>query len=142
MKKELNLVWNVYDFHINSKECRVFNIFDHYSFRADVEKLLKTKMTKDEFAEKLRREVQYRYWAKSEWECVVSGTSPHIGKRELERIISECYLKLGKDVPTPRCTHANLDDAEKIDVYDQVRLNWDYFVDYVWGHSKYCTDVV
>ena len=60
MKKELNLVWNVYDFHINSKECRVFNIFDHYSFRADVEKLLKTKMTKEEFAEKLRREVQYR----------------------------------------------------------------------------------
>ena len=36
----------------------------------------------------------------------------------------------------------NLDDAEKIDVYDQVRLNWDYFVDYVWGHSKFCTDVV
>ena len=55
-------------------------------------------------------------------------------KRNYIKYYDKYYEYLGSKI--------NLDDAEKIDVYDQVRLNWDYFVDYVWGHSKFCTDVV
>lgn len=32
--------------------------------------------------------------------------------------------------------HVNLSDADKIDVYDQIQLNWDEFVEYVWGFRK------
>ena len=41
----------------------------------------------------------------------------------------------------PRCEAVNLSDSEKIDVYDQVNLNWDAFVEYVWGFAKAATRV-
>lgn len=87
MKKSEQLVWNVYDYGIGERTFRVFNAFDHGSFLADVQKILKADLSKEEFTEKLRREVQYYYWAKCEWECVITDTHPHIGQRELDRIL-------------------------------------------------------
>lgn len=137
MKKPLKLVWNVYDFHFSDREFRLFNVFNHRSFTDAVEKLLKTEISKDEFAEKLRRQLQYYYWSKTEWECIITDTQPHISRRELERFINECHSQQTKDAPPLRRFCINLADADKIDVYDQVRLNWDEFVDYVWGQSKF-----
>lgn len=136
MKKSEQLVWNVYVFGISERTFRVFNAFDHGSFLADVQKILKADLSKEEFTEKLRREVQYYYWAKCEWECVITDTHPHIGQRELDRILDDCYRKRTKDAPPCRCSHVNLSNAEKIDVYDQIQLNWDEFVEYVWGFRK------
>lgn len=115
---------------------RVFNIFDHYSFMESVRKLLKKPMSKEEFSELLRREVLYYYWSKAEWELVITNTQPHIDSKELNRLITDCYLKRTVAEPPLLFSHVNLSDAEKIDVYEQVRLNWDEFVDYVWSFSK------
>lgn len=41
-----------------------------------------------------------------------------------------------KDDPPLRCSNVNLSHSDKIDVYDQLCLNWDEFVDYVWSYSK------
>ena len=62
-----------------------------------------------------------------------------IDSKELNRLITDCYLKRTVAEPPLRCSHVNLSDAEKIDVYEQVRLNWDEFVDYVWSFSKSAT---
>ena len=92
-------------------------------------------MSKEDFAEQLRREVQYYYWSKTEWECIITS-QPHIDRKELQRIISDCYLQRKKaDYPCRRA-HINLSHSDKIDVYDQLCLNWDEFVDYVWSYSK------
>ena len=136
MKKGAKLVWNVYAFGISNRELRVFNVFDHYSFNYYVQKLLNKDISKEEFAEQLRREVQYYYWSKTEWESIITSVKPHISRRELERIISECYLKLSKADPPCRCSHVNLSNSDKIDVYDQLCLNWEEFVDYMWSHAK------
>lgn len=136
MKKSEQLVWNVYVFGISERTFRVFNAFDHGSFLADVQKILKADLSKEEFTEKLRREVQYYYWAKCEWECVITDTHPHIDRQELDRILDDCYRKRTKDAPPCRFSHVNLSDADKIDVYDQIQLNWDEFVEYVWGFRK------
>lgn len=136
MKKTLPLVWNVYNYGFGDHNLRVFNVFDHRAFMLDVEKILKADLSKEEFAENLRREVQYYYWSKCEWECVITDTHPHIEQRELDRILDDCYRKRTKDSQHCRCTHVNLSDADKIDVYDQLRLNWDEFVEYVWEFRK------
>lgn len=136
MKKSEQLVWNVYVYGISDRSFRTFNAFDHYSFLADVQKILKADLSKEEFTEKIRREVQYYYWSKTEWECVITDTQPHIGQQELNRIIDDCYRKLTKEAPPCRFSHVNLSDADKIDVYDQLRLNWDEFVEYVWSFRK------
>jgi len=136
MKTEIKPVWNVYDYSHNDNEMRVFNVFNHSSFNHNVEKILKQDTTKEEFSELLRRQVQYYYWSKAEWECVITDLNPHIAQRDLERILNECYLKKTNADRLCRYTHVNLSDAEKIDVYDQLRLNWEEFVEYVWSFKK------
>ena len=136
MKNAQILTWNVYEFNCSTRELKVFNVFEHNSFYCNIRKLLKKDITKDAFAEQLRREAQYYYWSKTEWESVITDSQPCIDKRELQRIISECYLQRRKDDPPLRCSNVNLSHSDKIDVYDQLCLNWDEFVDYVWSCSK------
>lgn len=99
------VIWNVYYHSINQKEIRLFNIFDHWRFKADVVDDLKKIRGKAEFSEALRKNLFYYFCSKCEWEVIVS---PFVGGSNKEAI--------------------------KIDVYDQVRNNWEVFVDYVWTY--------
>ena len=102
-----DIVWNVFYHSYNRKEIRVFNIFDHGRFREDLRKAAKKFKTKEEFAERLRRELMYYYWSKCEWEVIIS---PWIARH---------------------------DDIEvKVDVCWQVMNNWEVFLDYVWNNKK------
>jgi len=110
------LVWNVYIGDWNHKQIKVHNIFEHGRFAKDVVKTLR-KAEKDwkqtgeldwlALSEGVRRDLMYYYWSKCEWEVVVSEWPP----RE----------KGGET---------------KIDVYEQVRLNWDVFLQYLWEERK------
>lgn len=103
---------------------------------ADIRDAMKSMKKKNADSDTVRALECYYYWSKCEWECVITDTHPHIGQRELDRILDDCYRKLTKDAPPCRFSHVNLSDADKIDVYDQLRLNWDEFVEYVWGFRK------
>ena len=101
-----------------------------------MKKLLKEDITKEEFAEKLQRIVRYYYWCKAEWEVVITSWAPHIDKKELDRLNTEYeehYKKWGK-YPYSLCVE--LDVGKKVDIYSQVELNWDLFVDYIWGYKE------
>ena len=98
------MTWLAYVYDFSTKKIEVFNIFEHYSFRESVEKLKRKKLSKNEFAEKLKRELMYYFWSKCEYEVVITSFPPNLP------IV-----------------------GRKADVYEQVSLNWDIFVDYVWG---------
>lgn len=102
------LTWNVYYENINHKKIETFNVFDHGRFLEDCRKVAK-KYGKDRaaFSEQLRKELLYYFWCKAEFEVVI------------------CPLFQVKDF-----------DGEKVDIYSQVMLNWDIFVDYVFTHQK------
>ena len=101
-------VWNVIYGNFNSGRIEVFNVFNHYSFAADCQKIAKKyKDDKEKFAEELKRSLMYFFWSKCEWEVIVSHWPPKDRDRD-----------------------------EKIDVYDQVILNWQSFLDYTWEHRK------
>lgn len=134
--KKLNLVWNVYDYGHYDDVPKIFNVFKHSDFMETVEKLLKMELTKEEFAEQLRRKAMYYYWSKTEWECIITGNNPQISDKEVSRIITECYIEGHKGKNFHWSSAINLLDSEKIDVYDQLSLNWEHFVDYVWQFSK------
>ena len=100
--------WNVYYYDYNSKEMHTFNVFEHYGFRKSVRNAVKESKSRDEFAEKLIKELFYYFCKKAEWEIIIA---PWVGgDREKE--------------------------AVKIDVYDQVMLNWDKFVDTAWYNRR------
>lgn len=96
------LVWNVFYEDFNARRIVTYNIFNHGGFYDDCCKAAKLK-TKEEFEEAVKRSMRYYYWSKCEWEIILTAWPP----RE------------------------NFHD-EKIDVYDQVMMNWDVFIDHLW----------
>jgi len=102
------LKWTVFYHDINRQEITTFNIFNHYGFNTGVQKILKNIKDKDEFTEKLRRELMYYFWCKAEYEIIIS---PWCGGKK--------------------------DTCEKIDIYTQVMNNFDIFVDYVWNSKQH-----
>lgn len=96
--------WNVFYHDINAHKIRTLNIFDHARFNRDVLKYLEECKDKDEFAQKLKSELMYNFWCKSEYEIIIS----------------------------PWCGGGNTKDI-KVDIYTQVMNNWNVFVDYVWN---------
>lgn len=80
------------------------------------------------FAEELKWAIQYQYWARSEYEVIITSWPPYLTVEEVERLYKE-EVKEGRYRVCPR-----LDVAKKVDIYSQVMLNWSIFVDYVWNN--------
>lgn len=107
LKEDTNMEWNVFYHDINKRQIRTWNIFNHDRFRRDVEKHLKECTSKEEFAEKLRSELFYNFWCKAEYEVLIS---PWVGGSRCEEI--------------------------KVDIFSQVMLNKNVFVDYCWSFKE------
>ena len=101
--ERLDLTWNVYYHNFNKSEIQKFNIFDHWKFNEDVSNDLHRCSSRSEFGELLRRNLFYYFCSKCEYEVLIS---PWVGDREKGTI--------------------------KVDIYNQVMMNWDVFLDYVW----------
>lgn len=95
--------WNVYVEDINRREIKTYNIFDHSSFREEIKSIYSKCKDKKEFAEKVKKCTMYYFWCKCEWEIVISGFPSC-------KIVSE----------------------KKVDVYSQVMMNFEIFIEYVW----------
>ena len=108
------LRWNVYCDDFNEKRIRTFNIFDHWRFREDCQKIAKKYTGREDpvgdkakFSEEIKRSLMYYYWSKCEWEIILDSWPERKDFRQ-----------------------------EKIDVYDQVALNWDVFINWLWDNRK------
>ena len=97
--------WYVYYHDSNGQKIIKWNVFNHGSFKNEVDKLLKEKVTKKEFIDKLERQIMYYFWSKCEYEIILSP-----------------YTERADDI--------------KIDIYDQIMMNFDRFVDYVWSFKE------
>ena len=105
------LVWNVYKEDFNRKEIEVFNIFNHYSFSGSLKKGYKKGMTEADFKEMVKRNLMYFFWAKCQYEITLWDWPWH------EKF-----------------------NAKKVDIYSQVMLNEEIFMDYVWQNRKLITN--
>lgn len=100
--------WNAIYYNANKRKIETYNIFEHRTFLKYVKKDAEQCADKEEFAQALKSELRFYFWAKAEWEIFVA---PWVGgDREKE---GTC-----------------------IDPYDQIINNWDIFVDYVWDNRK------
>lgn len=121
---DYNLVWYVYRHNINKDQIYKYDIFDHGRFREEVYELIsKHDITYEDFSEKLRCSLMYYFWSKAEHEIVITSFPPYIDKKEFDRLSSEEFRVL---------SNVRLRCGEKIDIYEQVRMNWKVFVYYVW----------
>lgn len=140
------LMWNVLVEDINRREIYSHNIFDHVRFVTDLVKdynrlkrLEKDKRIEDfeaAFVERIKRNLMYYYCSKAEWEVVVTSWPPYMSLEEVDKVNNEIGKYEKEYGHKPYITHFSPAVGEKIDVYDQVMLNWDIFVEYVLNHIK------
>jgi len=135
-----DMVWNVFAEHYNGRSIEVVNVFDHYSFRKDVETAYKKyKDDFDQFSERVRKDLMYYFWSKCEWETVwvykkdlvVINT---LFSRPVDCIIGHINDQAGREVIQKLV--GSEDEQVKLDVYDQVKLCWDEFIHYTWNQCK------
>lgn len=129
----MKLEWNVYREDFNNKEIKVFNIFNHGRFDEDVKKDLKECKIKEEFSEKLKKNLRYYYWSKSEYEIVLTSWTPRIEKEELDRLNREYEEYYNKYNHAPYNILVEPNVFKKVDICEQVMLNYNVFVDYIWN---------
>ena len=119
----------------NNHEIKEYNIFNHPYLK---EKLYEFayKYKKDQNLEQFISDfdsiLKYCFWSKCEWETILTSWPPHIELNEFDRIREE-IVNHDKEWGYKQLygCNVNLSVAEKIDVYDQIRLHWDLFIDYV-----------
>ena len=97
--------WYVYYHDFNAQKIIKWNVFNHGTFAEKVNKLLQENLSRDEFADSLKKYLMYYMWSKCEYEIILS---PWTGRA----------------------------DDIKIDVYDQIMMNFDRFVEYCWSFKE------
>ena len=67
------LKWYVLIHDSNADEIKLFNIFNSLNFRRGVERAIKKYTTYEQFKEDIKRNLQYSFWSKAEYEIKCSG---------------------------------------------------------------------
>ena len=119
------LSWNVLYEDFNKKEIVYYDIFKGGYFEGIARDLKEQVSSKELFAEEFRIKLMSMFWARSEYEVVVTSWPPYIDKEELDRLNQE-DIKYRTDV--------NLTVGRKIDIFEQLKMNWQQFIDYVWNN--------
>ena len=120
--------WNVFIYDFNKKKIKVKNLFNiSITFNEDFEvlkdQILKGDIaTKEEFADKLKSILMYTFWCRREYEIAISD-------------LCWTYRDAADEMKIKEYEHY-CKTAEKIDIYSQIEMNWDRFVDYVWNEVK------
>lgn len=147
MKQEFKpMTWLVKYFDCNSQKIKDYDVL---KYREDqIKKLKKKCATKEEFAEKLRREFQSAYWSRAEYELIISvdknnhiWLEPWCGCRNPEDVeidVTDDTTFDWKGFAVEHISKQIYKNEAKIDIWDQISYQLDYFVDYCWNyHHKY-----
>ena len=106
-----NKHWYVIFHDFNTKEFKPYDVLNHYTFSKDLNKYIKKyvegDITYSNLKERVRISAQSCFWARCEYEVVLSCFPPN----------------------------ENVDD-KKIDIYYQLMLNFDVFFKYLLGGYK------
>ena len=132
--------WNVILKDAKTGIFQPYNIFEYRDFRLSMENLFKKQYPEERFLRELDLEIHYFFWAKIEWEIFITACPPYIGKNEINRIISEYHINRLPEQALPERIDVQVLKYQKIDVYKQLRSNWERFSEYMWMESqKYVT---
>ena len=137
------MVWNVKYFNMNKQVIEDFNPLKHYDDW--IKKQKKKCATKEEFAEALRRELQYRFWSRAEYELIITKEedgsiwlSPWVGCYNPD----EAKINVANDISFDWKGFAEehikkqiFNNRAKIDIFDQYMFRFDELVDNLW-HTR------
>ena len=146
-KKEIRppFSWKVFIHDFNANAVRTHDVL---AYREDfIKKLKKKQPTKEEFAEALKRDFQWQYWSRSEYEMILyieDGRvylEPWVGKFKEGRVdITEGpYLdwpEFAKEMLENRAWTDKETSRKyvKFDIFDQLVYRFDEILDFCWNY--------
>lgn len=111
----MKMVWNVflYDERRDSRYTpEKFNIFQNCSFKKAVEELFSIpEQTREQITSEIRRLAMWQFWSRCQYEFILLSWPPRDGEQ-----------------------------GYKMDVFEQLEMNWERFIDYVWDCYCFGTD--
>ena len=130
-----NLEWNVYIEDFNHKCIKTYNVLN----KGIIDEILKKTeyaTDKDTFAAAVKHVLMYHYWSRAEWEIVITDWPPHVTPSDLDKLNLEVTEHYKKYNSYPYAVTISPIVGKKVDVWDQVELNWKHFIDYLWRELK------
>jgi hypothetical protein len=100
------ITWNVVYYDLNEKDFGIYNVLNP-SILNEIKERTKHIDNRKEFSEEVSLICMYHFWSKCEWEIVLREWCGGDNAKEM-----------------------------KVDVYDQLVMNWNRFIDYLWGELK------
>lgn len=88
------------------------------------------------FENEIRLQTQYYFWAKCEWEVVITSWPPYIDVEQIDQLKAKVEEHDSKYSWKQLRIDVSPTVGEKIDVYDQLRANWEQFILYIKDHEK------
>lgn len=137
MSKKHNLCYYVYLENINKRKIEKYNVLND-GIVNEIKKRVKEQHIEDKnkFSEVVEQILMHHYWSRSEYEIILTSWPPYVTTEEYHRFekeLADCMEEMDRE---PYSMRANLRTAEKVDVYDQVTMNWNIFIDYLWKNLK------
>lgn len=132
----MELVYNVYYRSFNNNEIVKLNIFNHIDFYKAVLDNIKKYKNKEEFAEAVRKDLLYCFWGKCEYEVIITSWPAYITPDELNKINKSKEEFIKTHNKEKHRYLINPDVGIKIDIYEQVMMNFNIFIDYIWNNKK------
>ena len=139
-RKKFELEWFVYVNGYNCSGFRKMNIFDHFKFKEYAIKHLKECSSKEEFAERISRELFYYFDSKCEYELIITRKdnkitlSPWIrNKEKILDVTDDTDFDWNGFYEKMEQRYRKYGDSIKFDVNDQVQYSFEKFVDYCWN---------
>ena len=137
-----DMCWAVMYYNCNARRLEIYNIL---WYREEFIKNLKKKVTsKEEFIQKMKSEMMYHHWSKSEWEVILTSKddriimSPLISREDIEVDVTDKKDFDWVGFFNKQAEHYRNKTQIKIDVWDQIYYKWDEFIDYCWNfHHKW-----
>ena len=131
-----NLQYFVYIENFNQRKIEKYNVLS----KPLIEEIVNNageNPTKENFSKATEQVFKYYFLARSEWEVIITDWPPHVGVPEVNRLAKEVEHSIATTGKEPYLLMTKLNIAEKIDVYDQLKLNWDILIDYLY-RELYC----
>lgn len=126
------LEWNVFHENWSAGKIEIFNVFSHGSFKKDVLEAFETYEDKEELSKAIKSIVMYYFWGKCEYEVTITSWPPSITKEEAKEIQSRIEENEMRYNCLPRLLDIELATSSKVSIYEQLLLNWERFIDYLY----------
>lgn len=126
------LSWKVYLKALNATKIIVYDVFADGYYEQKAKEYKATTSSKEEFSEAFRVCLMSQFWSRYEYEMILTSWPPYISAKELEGLNQEAKNFEETYGHKPFNLEVPLNVRKKIDVFEQLALNWEQFIDYVW----------